>query len=113
MLVQPAYAYPPQGAPEYIQPQAPQPIRVPESNTFSFVPDAYTRSLIEKTYPELTNAFINIAIKKFSEETDYVDYFLKEEFKNSIEVQKIKAKVEVPAVPAPAAAAIASFSNWG
>jgi hypothetical protein len=92
------------------QPQQPQvEIRPPESQSFSFVPDAKTKELVERVYPELTNAFINLAIKKFSESSDYADYFVREEFKQ-VAQEEVKEKKQEESAPAPEAAA--GFSSW-
>ncbi len=90
--------------------QTAQEIRPPEVNTSSFIPDTKTREILDRTYPELTNALINLAIKKYSEDTDYANYFVREEFKEQVEheqpIQKTQEKKEVPITPG------ADFSTW-
>ncbi len=93
-----------------VQPQVQQVIRPAEANASSFIPDAKTKEILERTYPEMTNSMINIAIKKFSESTDYVNYFVREEFKQ----QAQESVQEEPKQKATAedAAAVAGFSSW-
>ena len=95
------------------QPQQPQQveIRPPESQAISFVPDTKTRELIERVYPELTNAFVNLAIKKFSESSDYADYFVREEYKVQAQEEAKEKKQEEPSSNSTPETA-AGFSSW-
>ncbi len=97
-------------APLNVQPPR-QEIRPPEVNTSSFIPDAKTREILDRTYPELTNALINIAIKKYTEDQDYAAYFVREEFQAQAQEQtQLKEKKEnpTPSNPKPAS----DFSTW-
>jgi hypothetical protein len=79
-------------APQYQPPVEPAPpvqptqpvqmgeIRPPESSAISFVPDEATKEILNQTYPEMSNALINIAIKKFAASRDFRSYFIRKEF---------------------------------
>ncbi len=68
--------------------QPTQEIRPPAPNASSFIPDIKTKEILDRTYPEMSNALINIAIKKFSENSDYVNYFVREEFKQQVTINQ-------------------------
>jgi hypothetical protein len=100
---------------------APQLLQV-EPNTNSFIADANVQQLIQMVHPELASAMINIAIKKFSESSDFVNYFMKDEYKEykekenrelqsgAQEEQPSNAPVSQPAsTPAPASI---DFAQW-
>jgi hypothetical protein len=72
------------------QQQAPQPQSQP--NTATFIADDKVLELIQITHPQLASAMINIAIKKFSEDPDFLRYFVKDEFKESFENYILKEK---------------------
>ncbi len=84
----PVYQPPVQQAPVAPVQTAPHPsmtIKPSEPNSSTFVPDAKTRELLSRVHPELTNALINIAIKKFSTESDFLNYFIRDEFRKVVE----------------------------
>jgi len=86
------YYQPPQEAPQYIQEQT-QPeyvIRPPEPSSASFVPDNDTKKILDSVHPELLNAAINIAIKKFSASEEFVGFYVKSEYREIAEENKEK-----------------------
>ncbi len=110
----------PQNVPQQLQPTQMQPpvplnvqpprqeIKPPEANASSFIPDTKTREILDRTYPEMTNALINLAIKKYSEDTDYANYFVREEFKAvTQQEQETTQTKETPEVKTEN-----SFSSW-
>jgi hypothetical protein len=109
----------PQGAPQYIQEQQPNvQIRPPEPNGTSFVPDADTRSILDSVHPELLNAAINVAIKKFSATEEFVGFYVRSEYRSNAEENREKineiAKEKQSAAKeqsAPAKQAM-DFSSW-
>ncbi len=105
----PTQMAPPQ--PVGVQPQVQQTIRPAEANASSFIPDAKTKEILERTYPEMTNSMINIAIKKFSESTDYVNYFIRDEFKQQVREAQESVQEEPQKTPAKENDA-AGFSSW-
>ncbi len=98
----------PYTAPEQTPPME---IRPPESQTISFIPDAKTKEIIDQTSPEMSNAMINLAIKQFAERSEYVNYFVKEEYKQVAEQHTVEKKEEKKETPAVQEAA-AGFSTW-
>ncbi len=108
-----------QPQPTGVQAPAPAPsmqeiyaIRPPEANSSSFVPDVKTKEILERTYPEMVNALVNLAIKKFSEDTDYAAYFVREEFKQLAEASQEQAKPKKDKEATPAVKTGADFSSW-
>ncbi len=94
------------------QPQVQQAIRPAEANASSFIPDAKTKEILERTYPEMTNSMINIAIKKFSENTDYVNYFVRDEFKQQAQESIESVQEEPKSAASKDTADVAGFSSW-
>lgn len=106
----------PSQAPEFIQPQQPQqqqPQSQPQSQPYNFSLDSKTVEILQAVYPELTNAMVCVAIKKFSSSDDYLNYFIRDEFKASAvqEAQDNIPAAETGSTPVQAQSAI-SFSNW-
>ncbi len=87
-----------------------QDIRPPEANASSFIPDVKTKEILDRTYPELTNALINLAIKKFSEDSDYSSYFVREEFKE--QAQRAERAQSVKTTVPEKASGAGDFSTW-
>lgn len=80
----------PQGSPQYLQEQS-QPeyvIRPPEPSNASFVPDSDTKKILDSIHPELLNAAINIAIKKFSATDEFVGFYVREEARAQAEANQ-------------------------
>jgi len=101
--------------------QAQPSIQPPNTATFNL--DAKTREILSTVHPELLNACVNIAIKKFSVNTDFINYYVREEFKHIPEQAKeqLVPEQEQPttekvtqAVPtqAPSANKNMDFSSW-
>jgi len=63
---------------------APQTQPAPNPNSVTFTADAKVLELIGMVHPELASAMISLAVKKFSEESDFVNYFVLDEYKNTI-----------------------------
>ncbi len=112
---QPQYQNPAQYEPAPAPPIAPatlgaptQVIRPPEANGTSFIPDAGTKEILDRTYPEMTNALVNLAIKKYSENSDYAAYFVREEFK-AIAEERTQSIPKKETVPKPVEA---GFTSW-
>ena len=53
------------------------------SNEIKFRADSETIEILKNCYPELREALINLAIKKFKETTEYYNYFLNKELRDS------------------------------
>jgi hypothetical protein len=89
-------------------------IRPSEPNSTSFVPDSKTREILSSVYPELSNALINIAIKKFSSDPDYLNYFVRDEFKNKAEAEaeQKQAKPNNASESTPASNNVTDFAGW-
>ncbi len=105
----PVYQPPVPGTENYLHlPQPTQEIRPPEANGTSFIPDIKTKEILDRTYPELTNALISLAIKKFSEDPDYVAYFVREEFKQMAQESVKEEKKTTPEVSNSGS----DFSTW-
>jgi len=113
---------------DYSQPYNPvmQPAQQPApqqqtTRSGGFQPDANTREILSKVHPELTNAMICLAIKKFSLTEDYLDFFVRDEFKQIVEEIQENSKTEAkkeqveevtPQQPQPAQQAAVSFDSW-
>ena len=68
----------PQAAPEYMQAPAqaaPAPTQ-PAVNKFAFTVDTKTAQIIRDVSPEMVNAMVAIALKKFSTTQDFIDFFV-------------------------------------
>lgn len=91
-----------------VQPQATQPAHVQGSATFTA--DAKTLQLLASVHPELTSAMINLAIKKFAEEPDFLSYFVKEEYKQMVE-QTVETRQEEQPAEQPSAGGM-DFASW-
>ena len=119
-----------QQAPMYYQPPIPegpnmtqpvQPAQPPVNSTLvitpstsldaSFIPDSRTREILGMVHGELANAFVNIAIKKFSTDEDFLNYFVKEEFKTQAE-KEVKATQSSPAKEETKSSAAVEFGSW-
>jgi hypothetical protein len=90
-------------------------IAPPNPDTYSFVPDAFTKELLSMTYPELTNALVNIAIKKMAETSDFHDYFIKNELKERAEQLTPKNNNEEESQETPSQQSnpgVVDFSSW-
>lgn len=107
-------------APQYMhnqgQPAQGYPTQV-RQGTESFNPDEKTATILSSVYPELTNAMICLAIKKFSTSDDFLNYFIREEFKQQAEqeAEQINQASAPAAQSAPAAAPSSggvSFDSW-
>jgi hypothetical protein len=90
---------------------------VPPSNSITFVGDEETVKLIRMMHPELTNAALNIAVKKFAESSDFFDYFIREEFKEVVEKEikreETKQKEESkPASTTSTPSGAIDFTTW-
>ncbi len=103
----PTQMAPPQ--PVGVQPPAQQVIRPPEANSSTFVPDVKTKEILDRTYPEMLNAMVNLALKKFSEDPDYAAYFVREEFRSIAEAKTVK---EEPKQATKNSGSQADFSSW-
>ena len=110
----------PQAIPNATQPEIPnqvlqptsQAIRPPVANASSFIPDSKTKEILDRTYPELTNALINLAIKKFAEDIDYSNYFVREEFKNIVNTEQASIQKEESTSSTKTESSGAGFSTW-
>jgi hypothetical protein len=111
----------PEGAPQYIQETVPNPhpqphIEINQPHSVSFIPDKETEGIIQSTHPELNNAMINIAIKKFALTDEFVNFYTKLEYKVAAETkaaeqapkQEKKQEAQTQANTPPAM----DFSSW-
>jgi hypothetical protein len=93
---------------------APQHIEITQPQSMSFIPDKETEGIINSTYPELNNAMINIAIKKFAVTAEFANFYTKLEYKAAAEPkeadqapkQEQKQNHSAPATPS------MDFSSW-
>ena len=104
----------PQG---YAQAAAPQANVPPQPNTASFTADVKTIEILNTVHPELVSALINIAIKKFAENSDFADYFVKDEYKQIMEsaIKEQSAQKEQSALKEqsqPTSAPAVDFAQW-
>lgn len=102
----------PNQAPDYLQPQ---PATPPQQQGHSFSPDGKTVEILQAVHPELANAMICLAIKKFSASEDYLNYFIRDEFKDAVaqEAQNVSTtNVESTPTTTTNQASAISFSNW-
>ena len=58
--------------------------------------DQETQEILNSVYPEMKNALVNLAIKRFSKEPEFVEYFLMKELRGNVEVQETVAQVSQP-----------------
>jgi hypothetical protein len=68
--------------------------QVSYSKKITFSLDEETEEILSKIYSELKPHLINMAIKKFSETSEYSRYYLKKEFRNQSEIQVIQENEE-------------------
>ena len=109
-----------QSAPQQVQPQAThQEVNIPvvNPNTATFIADTEVLDIIGKVHPELASAMINLSIKKFTEEHDFIAYFIRPEFKKQAQqVQQEnlkKSDIESPSDgDQPAASSGLDFGTW-
>jgi len=85
-------------------------IKPPKVNTSSFIPDAKTREILDRTYSEMQNSFINVAIKRFAEDLEHAKYFIKEEFLEQLQRESL-SKPEINGVEKKTSPQ-ADFSTW-
>ena len=71
---------------------APQPAPTKLPNDINFIADQETIEILNNVYPESIPGLINLAIKKFSETTEYQKYFLLKDLRIT---QEIVAQHEV------------------
>ncbi len=64
-------------------------------NTATFNLDTKTREILSSVHPELLNALVNIAIKKFSTDSDFINYFVRDEFKHIAEAHQEQIQPDV------------------
>jgi len=50
--------------------------------------DDEVKEILENSYDEMINGMINLAIKRFAETKEYKEYFVKKEFRESIEIKE-------------------------
>jgi hypothetical protein len=62
--------------------------------------DDEVKEILQKTYPEMINGMINLAIKRFAETNEFKEYFVRKEFREEIVV---KEEAQQPNVEAPVA----------
>ena len=110
----------------YNQPQgafnAPQEMQQPKP---SIVFDDEVKDILSKTYPEMINGMINLAIKRFAETREFKEYFVRKEFREQIavkeeveekednfyETQPAQAPATTP-VPEQSSSVISAVSAW-
>ena len=64
---------------------APQEISQPKP---SIVFDEEVKEILNKSYNEMINGMINLAIKRFAETKEFKEYFVRKEFRETIEVKE-------------------------
>ena len=104
----------------YVQPAQPaQPAPI-VNNGANFIADSSVLSIMQTVHPELKSAMINLAIKKFSEESDFLNYFVMEQFKQQalahneqkVSPQTSSEKAGSSKPDAKVVEAGADFSSW-
>ncbi len=101
----------------YVQPAQPAPI---VNNGANFIADVSVLNIMQTVHPELKSAMINLAIKKFSEDPDFLNYFVMEQFKQQalahneqkVNPQTSSEKAGSSKPDAKVVEAGADFSSW-
>ena len=106
----------PQQAPDYMQPpqqpQQSQQSHIQQSNASSFSLDRKALEILGSVHPELVNAMVGLAIKKFACSDDYLNYFVRDELKAQAE-QQTQAQVGTqPQQQQSQKASAISFNEW-
>ena len=72
-----------------------QPQQVQKQSPIVF--DSEVKEILNNTYPEMINALVNISIKKFAKTSEYKNYFLIKDYRESFEVQEEQEEVQIEA----------------
>lgn len=87
-----------------------------QPNTATFIIDRKTQEIIGTVHPELVSALVNIAIKKYAGDPDFLDYFVMDQYKDyaqtvadQVQAHQSQTKEE-PKVQT--SGPVADFSSW-
>lgn len=114
MINQQQQYIPPQGAaPEYMQQPIQQQAQPAIQPGITFKLDNKVQEILNSVHPELVNAMVGIAIKKFAQTPEFIDFYVREEFKQVVEqqAQQAQSSQATTQTTAPKASAV-SFDSW-
>ena len=70
---------------------APQEMQQPKP---TIVFDDEVKDILSKTYPEMINGMINLAIKRFAETKEFREYFVRKEFREQFQPKENEEELE-------------------
>lgn len=108
---------PPAAAPTYTQPNPYTHVGTttnPQPAGYGFKPDAKTIEILKAVHPELADAMICLAVKKFSQGEDYLNYFVQDAFKAQAQEEQVRENPAQTQASAPVAKpqSAVSFDSW-
>ena len=102
-----------------VQPTQPLIITPSAPDSASFMPDLKTQEILDQTYPEILNAMVNIAIKKFSLDPEFYNFYLKDSLKDSLTIPEKQEEIKTSSAPsnqgtgkAPTSGPSMDFTSW-